>query len=208
MADSTGQGSGFSRRRVLMGATWSAPAIVIATSVPARAASLDEGEGITIITLESMYEDSHWNQTAGVSQPAFLVQTNLQNAPNAALDPTPVIALQLTFTVPVGNITNPAWGLGEFGPSSTEGVEETAPWVLASPVVVTAGVATLRFSYTGTAIPQFSAIQPGVWVQVASSQVGQTANLVALATHANGNISSDAASDAAVLAADDPPGGL
>lgn len=208
MADSVVASSGISRRRIIQGAVWATPAIVIATSAPARAASLPADQGVTIQSMYVNYQAYHWNASQGTGQPAVIVQANVHNAPAPAPDPSPIVTLQVSFQVPVGAIANPAWGLGQGGAPNREGIAAGAPWALASPVSVSAGIATLTFSYTGDAIPHYDNRQPTVWVQVASSQLGAAAIVTAFATHENGNSSSDVAAGIAVLIADDPPGGL
>jgi len=181
--------------------------ILLATSVPARAASLPADQGVTITSLTATFQEGHWNGTDGQMVPAVMAQANVQNAPAPAPDPTAIITLRITYRIPVGAIVDPAWGLGQFGPTNTEGIEVGAPWVLNGAVTVTADVATLIFDYTGSPIPQYSTVQPTVWVQTASSQVAALATVSVLATHLNGDVSTDLATDVTALVADDPPGG-
>ena len=206
VADSGEDARRVSRRRVLQGVAWSAPAILIATSAPARAASLAPDQGVALLYLQVSFQSSHWNSTQGVGMQAVTVQANIQNAPAPAPDPTPLVTLQVTYQVPVGAITNPAWGLGANYAPTSEGIAAGAPWVLAAPVTVSAGVATISFTYTGAPIPQYDTRQPTVWVQAAGNQVGSAAMVTAVATHLNGDVSSDVMAGAAVLIADDPPG--
>ncbi len=204
MADSSRGVGGVSRHRVLQGAAWTAPAIVIATAVPARAASLPQGEGITITYMQSMYQAGHWNATAGESQSAYLIQTTLQNGPSSPTDPSAIVSLQVTYTVPVGDIAQPAWGLGVTGPTNSEGIQDPDMWSLVTPLQVVAGMATLVFLYTGPPLAHFATITPGLWIQVAGNQTGETATMVVVAGHLNGNTSTDFGARPAIVIEDDP----
>lgn len=178
---------GVSRRRVLLGTVWTAPAILVATSVPARAASIPVG-GVVYIGLSSTFSATHFDETTGLQIPAVTTQANIQNQPLEGGGASPdVIAALLTFSVPVGAIADPAWGLG----SNLEGIANPS-YTISSGPTVSDGVFTVTFSWTGVG-GTWATTQPTLWVQVADdSVVGQAASSTIAATHDNGDSSSDA----------------
>jgi len=112
--------------------------------------------------------------------------------------------MELTYQVPVGDVdTPPSWGLAQGMTTNTEGITGS-DWVVASPVSVTAGIATFVFTYAGDPIAQYQTRQPNLWVEAAANQVGAAAIATVTAMHLNGDVSSDVAAGVAVLIVDDP----
>jgi hypothetical protein len=184
----TREDSGVSRRRVLQGAVWTAPVVLIATSAPAVAASEVNG-GLKFNDFTAISALSYWNNTAQESIPAVIGQANVQNLPSVGGGTSPdVMEFTITYALPVGAITSPAWGLG----SNDEDIADPTQWEHVSGPLVTEGVATIAFRYIGTPLSTYGNVQPTCWVQAVGSQAGLPATCSVVAIHTGGTTSSDA----------------
>ena len=194
MADSNG--GGISRRHVIAGVAWSAPAILVATAVPAAAGSLATG-ALVYIGLNAKAVANFWDLTASQSIPATVVVANVQNLPTTpGGTSSSVTAFDITFEVPVGNVAVPRWGVG----SNLQGITDPTTWELVSgPTVAPNGIATLVIRYKGPSIPTYSTRQPSIWIQTESAVAGQSVNSFFVATHADGSTSNDADATVTVL---------
>lgn len=206
------QDGGVSRRRLILGAAWTAPAIVIATAAPARAASLPQGQGVVLGWVSAWYQSYHWvpNLSAGVQ--ASVVQANFNNVVSGPAGPLDITELTAVFIVPTGSLdgVGVVWGLGSPGITGPTGVQPGTPFTLASSSIGTgesAGTATLTFTSTGFVLTPGANYQLVLWVQATSVQTGNPATATLFAKHRNGDTSSSSMTAIAALMAPDPEGG-
>ncbi len=192
---------GLSRRRILQGMAWAAPAVIIATAAPAAAASeapgprtdppapLPTGTGMTVESFGTDYQANRWNETVGGKLKAVNAQLYVQNKGNSAPNSASVI---LIVMVPVGTLQNPRWGIG-----NGNGIAPGEPWTLASGPTVTNHVATITLVYTGAPLGPWGGVSvSNLWVETSGNVAGQTATASINATY-QGNFSSfHSASDA------------
>lgn len=179
-----------SRRHVIRGAAWAAPAVVFASAAPAAAASLTGGSGVELLNASAVYVNAFSNSTSGQTIHAVSAQVNIQNQQVYPVDATPVNSMVLTVSLPVGTLTDPVWGLN---PDRHEGVTEPG-WVLPAGVTgptVSGGFAHFTFHWTGS-LSAYQGIQPTVWVEVSGPEVvGQGVSGNVSAIHSNGDTSGD-----------------
>lgn len=176
--------------------------ILIATSAPARAASLPTGSGLVIQNSSAVFDSTWWDATAAVELQAVVVSTNLVNTQVdfGAPPPDTVDTFVLTFAVPVGNLTTVRWGLN----SNNEGVNG-AGWSVSGTPGVSGGVFTATFIYTG-AITLFGSVQPVLWVEADANSLTQPASVTSNAHHLNGDTSTSSAAPVVIVGnAGDPP---
>jgi len=186
---------GLSRRRILQGIAWAAPAVVVATAVPAAAASLapapasgvgslPAGTGLTIGSLNATYEPTRWNSTVSATIKAVNSGAYIQNSGNTVPTSQSVI---LTAIFPVGTLTNPRWGIGQ-----GNGIAAGEPWTRASGPSVSGGYATLTLLYTGPALGPWGGISlSNLWMESSGNVAGQNVTLTVNATY-QGNYTSTA----------------
>lgn len=184
-------GGGLSRRHIFAGAAWTAPAIVIATAVPAQATSLPPLGGVLFQSLAAHYTPFHWMGSAGVT--AVVAQANIWNAQGAPA----ITSFTLAYTIPVGAVPPTivgqppqGWGLGADGAPQALGIASGAPYSLVPDIAIANGLATLTFLYEGPALSAIDTVQPTLWVQVAGDQAGNIASATVNAQHGAGVTSS------------------
>lgn len=154
--------SGLSRRRVLTGAAWATPAVLIATAAPALAASGDP-QGTLTVTGNSSYSASRWVDGVGnvkAKQTAFYSQL-VPSVGGGAVSKV----VSMTATLVITNAANPfRWGIG-----NAEG--GTAVWTLVGTPSRSGNTVTMVLNYAG-ALP-FGAYEganlDNFWAEVANS---------------------------------------
>lgn len=189
-----GLGSGLSRRRVLQGTAWSVPAVVIATAVPARATSLDPGEGIWFITFQPQWTQWFWDNTAGANTTAVTIAATLQNKSlEGGVSAGNITSFVYTVVIPVGVVGNPPaptqvprWGLG----SNSQGIADGTGFSLVGEPTLADGKLTLTFVWAGT-LASDASMYVMVWAEADNDQLGKVASGTAAAQHQGGNTSSD-----------------
>lgn len=195
------------RRAVVGAAVWTAPAIVLATAVPARAASITpEMGGVTIASLYGSWY-SVWSQDSMANVPAVVCGGSFQNHDYAPdFEVSPIVTLTVTFIIPLAG-----WAVVEGEPPPVPrvgiGVYEQGPTVAA----LTVGTPSYNADYTACTVTAtyVGGIDPGssvqfynVWVESPNRPTGSfTAS--ANAVHQTGDTSS-ANSAATVQLATDP----
>ncbi|MCR6711849.1 MAG: hypothetical protein NVV57_03750 [Demequina sp.] len=156
---------GIDRRRVLAGIAWTTPAIVLAVSVPQAAASeVSSCAAFLQIggTFSSKWHANFWDNDLGQSVPAIFNQYNFQYQSIGSCDLSNVFLTGFTMTISqqVGTLPQlPRWGLL----SNSEEIPPDAPYEIATPLAVNAGVATLTLKYIG---PNLSLYKGGTTVAV------------------------------------------
>lgn len=180
-----------SRRNVVRGIAWATPAIVFASAAPAAAASLTGGSGVEFLSASAVYVDAFSNSTSGETIHAVSAQVNIQNQQVYPVDTSPVNSMVFTVSMPVGTLTDPAWGLNS---DRHEGVDQTG-WSLPAGVsgpTISGGYAHFTFHWTGS-LAAYQGDQPTVWVQVSGPEVvGENVSGNVSAIHESGDTSSDA----------------
>lgn len=141
---------GIDRRRVIQGALWAAPAIVIATGIPARAASTDPEGQIIVTSAQSQFQGSYFDSTLGSNITATTLSIFMQLADEFGGGGVTagLISVQLEVVLPY-NIPDPStlrWGF-----DGTEGGD--ANWSLTKPVESTDGGTTTTVTLTYNAVP-------------------------------------------------------
>ncbi|MDN4472010.1 hypothetical protein [Demequina zhanjiangensis] len=116
--------TGLSRRQTLQGMAWAAPAILVATAVPAASSSgsvvlIPAGQGVQVGELTPRHWDDFWIGPRRAILIGFYVQ-------NIGYDVPAATTVTLTVQVPVSGDDH-AWGIG-----GTEGIPSGQPWTLAS----------------------------------------------------------------------------
>lgn len=184
--------TGVSRRRILQGVAWGTPAVIIATAAPAAAASgdprtqppvqLPTGTGMEAYGLVASYENQYWNDTSGKHLSASKIGFNVQNKGNDAPLTGSII---VTIILPVGNMSNPRWGIG-----NQNGIPSGQPWTLASGPTVANNKATITLVYTGAPLAPWAGVNvSNLWVEARGNQKNQVATVVVNATY-QGNFTS------------------
>ena len=184
---------GINRRRVLQGAAWAAPAIIIATAAPARAVSGEPPAtaGLIFNGLYAYSQDGFWDASTGTHLTVIVSQANVQNVPDQPPPPEAegtVTTFDLTWQLPVGTRTTVGkWGLG----SNAEGIYDPAVWSLKSGPSIAAGICTVTFTFLQT-LGHYANKQPIFWTECLPVQTGQTSRASTLAVHGGGFTSVDA----------------
>lgn len=186
--------AGISRRRILQGVAWGTPAVIIATAAPAAAASapvqpptqpsaqLPGGTGMEAYGLVASHENQYWNETSGKHVSASKIGFNVQNKGNNAPLTGSII---VTVILPVGNMSNPRWGIG-----NVNGIPSGQPWTLASGPTVSNNKATITLVYTGAPLAPWAGVNvSNLWVEARGNQKNQVATVVVNATY-QGNFTS------------------
>ncbi|WP_062071339.1 hypothetical protein [Demequina sediminicola] len=135
---------GLSRRRVLAGAAWAAPTIMVASAVPSYAASTPVApSGQLHNGPTGRYNSSHWVQGQGNTK-AQLMSSYLQYKPLTGVSPTlPLVDLWIVLTV--DKVYEPI----QFGVNDAIGVPADSAWELRSAPTITNGVFTAELRFTG-----------------------------------------------------------
>jgi hypothetical protein len=156
--------AGIDRRRVLKGAAWAAPLVVVASAVPAAAASGDPTGQLVFNSSSITYSGSHWVADLGQSVKAKLFSGTAQLQPAAGQGGGTQNAkiTSLTLFITVDKAANAlTWGMqNSSGPS--------ADWTLVSSTNVDNTV-TLLLNYVGSALPMstYGVVNfSNVWVNV------------------------------------------
>jgi hypothetical protein len=176
---------GIDRRRVLAGIAWTTPAIVLAVSVPQAAASeVSSCAAFLQIggTFSSKWHANFWDNDLGQSVPAIFNQYNFQYQSIGSCDLSNVFLTGFTMTISqqVGTLPQlPRWGLL----SNSEEIPPDAPYEIATPLAVNAGVATLTLKYIGPNLSLYKGVQPWLWMQTdATSKAGTQSSVTIRAT--------------------------
>jgi len=182
---------GISRRRILHGVAWAAPAVIVATAAPAAAASattplgasLPSGTGASFTDgqVASAYQASYWNATSGSSLKVVNSQVYIQNAGNGVPAMTGITA---TLVIPSNATGTVSWGMG-----NVSGIPSGTPWTLAS-ASRSGGFVTLVLVYTGAPLGPWSGVWLGnVWVGSATDPRPGSSTMTVNATHQGGGTS-------------------
>ncbi len=169
----SGLPDGVTRRQTLQGMAWAAPAIMIATAVPAATASgtiqlIPADQGAQVQSLDARYWESYWVGP----RPAVVMGMYMQNAGN---DVPATATVTLTVQAPVTGDDH-AWGIG-----GSEGIPSGEPWTLAS-YSRTDSMATLVLVYTGGSWGQWGgASLSNLWFATAD-ELKDARNKIATAT--------------------------
>lgn len=190
------EGPLLTRRHTLQGFAWAAPAIVIATSVPAQAASTSRtldpayGVGVTPTFNSAEYRKEFWNATTEKKVKAIVMGLHIQNQGNGGVGAT-AETMVVTLVVPVTGVTAPKWGIG-----GQEGLPSGTTWTTSGPSVSN-GYATLVLVYTGAPLAVYGGQYPSnIWIETNGNPVGDQASVMADATYEGGYYTSLSASKA------------
>jgi len=191
---------------VLAGIAWTTPAIVFAVGVPQAAASgpvtppvLPAGTGLIFNGFDAYSQDFFWDATSNSHRTVVVAAANVQNVPDTVPD---VTTFRLTFTVPVGNIVGPKWGLG----SNKQQVYDPAVWTaVGGGPTVSGGVAECVFEYHGDPLGPYANKQPTLWIETLPRQDGVLTRAETLADHGGTAVSVASRTDNTTQLADYEP---
>jgi hypothetical protein len=189
---------GISRRRVIAGMAWTAPAILVATAVPARAASGEASQALVIDAVNAYYTDQFWvpdpGGPSGEIIPVVMSQNILLNvATGDVFDPAvapKVESFTITVISPIGNIAEPRWGLGWNG----EGIHEPGYSYVSGPTLGGDGFAVLTLRWVGS-MPLYGGQQPAIWIESEPNRANLDAGAATEAQHSDATTSTDTRTD-------------
>lgn len=136
MDENSRASGGASRRRILQGAAWAAPAVVVASAVPATAGSLDPS-GTIVFNIDPPFSLGSWYDPSippfGANRPVYVVQNQIRWAGpfNNGNDVSGILA---TFRVPKAESTAGAFTILDVqtGWTPVQRTETSTDWVYSS----------------------------------------------------------------------------
>mgnify|MGYP000704727737 CR=1 FL=1 len=191
-APSHGAHGSLSRRRMLTGAAWATPVVLVGLAAPAAASSppdpappapLSEGTGVqngpNSNHSTATYESRRWYADASTHIKAVVLADYIQNLGNNAPQTT---GLTLTLTAPVVGVTSLDWGVA----TNSSGIASGQPWMLGS-ASLSGNTATLVLIYTGAPLGPWGGVQiPNIWFRTGSDPRPASATFRVDATYVTG----------------------